>query len=191
MKKFVIIALSMLFSYTVQSQDTGFEMGTSVINLGIGLGGTYYSGSGYSGVIPPVSFSYEKGIKDGIFDKGIIGAGAYLGYTAAKWEYSDSYGSYSWTYSNILIGARGSLHYPLIDGMDTYVGLILGYDIDSSKEYSSTGYYESYTAKKNSHGGIFLSGYLGGRYWMSDELGIMAELGYGIAYLNVGAAIKL
>jgi len=33
--------------------------------------------------------------------------------------------------------------------------------------------------------------YLGGRYYINDKFGVMAELGYGIAYLNIGVALRL
>jgi hypothetical protein len=189
MKRISILLSSLLFVLSIRAQDSTFTPDDAVINLGIGIGSTYYSGSGYSGLIPPLSISYEKGIKN-VFDKGTIGVGAYAGYTSSEWKYSDSYGSYKWKYSNILIGARGALHYPLIDELDTYAGLMLGYDIASSS-YSSTGMYEDQTVAGDSYGGLIWSFYLGGRYWFSDKMAGMLELGYGISYLNIGIAFKL
>jgi hypothetical protein len=190
MKKIVFVIMTFIFGFTYQAQEASFTIDDSVINLGIGLGGTYYAGLGYSRVIPPVSISFEKGFKNEVLEKGTIGIGGYLGYTGAGWDYSDSFGTYSWDYSNILLGGRGSFHYPLIDNLDTYIGLMLGYDVASIK-YSATGYYKDHPVERSSSGGLIWSTYLGGRYWISDNLGIMGELGYGISYLNLGIAYKL
>jgi hypothetical protein len=32
--------------------------------------------------------------------------------------------------------------------------------------------------------------FAGARYFLSDNFGVMAELGYGIAYLSLGASLK-
>jgi len=68
------------------------------------------------------------------------------------------------------------------------VGLLLGYNIATSKEFGSSipGYDYSYSA-----GGITWAGFIGGRYYFKDNLAVMAELGYGIAYLNIGVALKI
>jgi hypothetical protein len=161
------------------------EKGEKILNLGIGLGTALYSGSGYTGSVPPISGSLEVVIKDDLFDgKGAVGVGGYLGYAAYKWEYS----GWGWKYSNIIIGPRGYLHYNLIDNLDTYGGVMLGYNILSSKETGNSipGY--NYNA---SSGGVIFSGFLGARYYFNDKFAAMAELGSGIAYLNLGVAIKL
>ena len=46
-----------------------------------------------------------------------------------KYEYS----GWGWKYSNIIIGARGNFHYPLMNKLDTYTGLLLGYNVSSFK----------------------------------------------------------
>ncbi len=199
MKKLLVSTLILViaFSFTNAQESTSsndldpiFSEGDKVINLGVGLGSTLYTGSGYSGLVPPLSISFEKGIKDNILEKGVLGVGGYVGYASAKWDYSDTFGSYSWSYSNIIIGARGSFHYPLVDKLDTYAGLMIGYNIVSTK-YSATGYYSDYPASTNSSGGLAWSMYLGGRYWFNPKIAGMVELGYGIAYLNLGVALKL
>jgi len=38
--------------------------------------------------------------------------------------------------------------------------------------------------------GIAKAFYIGGRYYFTDNLAGMIELGYGIAYLNIGIALK-
>ncbi|MCB8999431.1 MAG: hypothetical protein H6540_05095 [Bacteroidales bacterium] len=183
MKKIIVFLLVCALSVPfLSAQESMFGVGDKVVNLGIGLGSTLYSGTYYKSSVPPVSFSFEKGIKDGVLDKGVIGVGAYLGYSAYKWEYL----GYGWKYSNLIIGARGSFHYPLVDKLDTYAGVLLGYNIATSKEFGTTIGVDPYSG-----GGLVLSGYIGGRYYFNDKFAAMAELGYGISYLNLGLAIKL
>ncbi|HPA86240.1 MAG TPA: hypothetical protein PK106_00495 [Bacteroidales bacterium] len=177
----VATAVSVLF---LNGQDLMFLKGEKVLNLGLGLGNTLYSGSYYKSQVPPVSASLEIGVVDNVIEKGVVGVGPYLGYSSFKYEYSD----WGWKYSNIIIGARGSFHYPLVDKLDTYTGLLLGYNIASSKEFGNSvpGWDYSYSA-----GGLTWSWYIGGRYYFKENLAAMLELGYGIAYLNLGIALKI
>ena len=163
------------------------EKGDKVLNLGVGFGTALYSGTGYNSSVPPISGSLEVVIKDDLFDgKGAIGVGGYLGYAAYKWKYSGY--DYGWKYSNIIIGPRGYLHYNLLDKLDTYAGLMLGYNIVSSSSYGSYSYGGNYSASSS---GVIFSGFLGARYFFNDKWAGMLELGSGISYLNLGVALKL
>ena len=105
-----------------------------------------------------------------------------LAYSAHKWEYS----GWGWKYTSIVIGARGTFHYPLVDKLDTYTGLLIGYDISTAKEYGTpTGYdYNS------SYGGFTYAWFVGARYYFSDAFAAFAELGVGVTIFNVGVALK-
>jgi hypothetical protein len=178
MKKLLLFSLISLFSLSqLMAQESTFGQGNKVLNLGIGFGSTYYS-SYYTSQTPALSASFEVGVKDGILDKGSIGVGGYLGYSSAKWT------NYYKT-SNFILGARGSFHYPLVDKLDTYTGLLLGYNIYS---YS---YYDTYFGAKASGGGVTLAWFAGARYYFSDNFAVMGEIGYGISYLTLGVAFKL
>lgn len=187
MKKLLLVLFVAVFSLTqLLAQESTFKQGDKVLNLGIGFGSTFYSGTGYKAGIPPISASLEFGVKDGVLDKGSIGIGGYLGYSSHKWEYSNT--GYGWKYTNIILGVRGVFHYPLVDKLDTYTGLLLGYNISSSKEYGNAGIYGNlYSA---SAGGVAYSWFIGGRYYFTDKFAGMLELGYGITYLNLGVALK-
>lgn len=184
MKKIILLLVAVAFSLTqLVAQTPTFIKGDKVLNLGIGLGSTLYSGAGFTGQIPPVSVSFEKGIVDNLLEKGILGIGGYLGYSSYKYENSN----WGWKYSNIIVGARGSFHYPLVDKLDTYTGLLLGYNIATTKEIGTA--IPGITSA--SVGGIVWSWYLGARYYFKENFGVMAELGYGISTLNLGISIKL
>ncbi len=184
MKKILFLLAGCAFASThLSATEPTFLKGDKVLNIGLGLGSTLYSGTYYSSQVPPVSASLEIAIVDGIAEKGVIGVGPYVGFSSYKYQYMD----WGWKYSNIIIGARGSFHYPLVEKLDTYAGVLLGYNIASSKEFGSSipGYDYSYSA-----GGLVWSGYIGGRYYFSDSLAALLELGYGIAYINLGVAVK-
>jgi hypothetical protein len=133
-KNLLFIIVLVGFTAGAIAQTSTFAKGDKVLNLGLGIGSTLYTGSYYKAGIPPLSASFEVGVKDGVLDKGSIGIGGYLGYSSHKWEY----GGWGWKYSNIIIGARGNFHYPLLDKLDTYTGLLLGYNIATSKEFGNS-----------------------------------------------------
>jgi hypothetical protein len=177
MKKLLLVLLVAVFSLTqLIAQESTFKKGDKVVNLGIGFGSTYYS-SFYTSHTPALSVSFETDVKDGILDKGSIGVGGYLGYSSA------SYSGY-WKTTNIIIGARGSFHYPLVNKLDTYTGLLLGYNIYTFK-YEST-----FIGSAGTSSGLLLAWFAGARYYFTDKFGVMAEIGYGISYISLGVNFK-
>ena len=183
-KLFAFILVALLSIPVMQAQESMFNLGDKVVNLGIGLGSTLYSGTYYTRGFPPVSISYEQAIKDEILDKGVIGIGGYLGYTSYKYDYL----GWGYKYSNIVIGAGGFFHYPLIDKLDTYIGVLLGYNIASAKEF---GDYPGGWDYSSTSGGFVFSGFVGARYYFTEKFAAFAQVGYGIAYLTLGVSIKL
>jgi hypothetical protein len=184
MKRSVLTIIAICLTLAAFSQESLFKKGNTVVNASIGFGSVLYSGSGYTSSVPPLAVSAEWGIKDGIADKGVIGVGGYLGFSSHKWEYM----GWGWKYSNTIIGARGTFHYPLLEKLDTYTGLMLGYDIVTSKEFGTT--IDGYNYNSSSSGGIW-AWYAGARYYFSDKFAGMAEIGYGISWLNLGIAYKI
>lgn len=176
---FVLTAAIMFAVQSSQAQTTGaqsFGEGSKVVNLQFGFGSTLY-GAGYKGSLPPISISYEQAITDGK-----LGVGAYLARSTAKWGAGSDY----WKFSYTIIGARGAYHFYITDKIDTYGGLMLGYDIVSSK-WKGEGDGNTYTANGS---GVAYSFFIGGRYYFSEKIGASAELGYGVSVLNVGLAFK-
>lgn len=179
-----LLAIAIAIMFTVSSYAQEFEEGDKVLNLGIGFGSTYYSGTLYSTALPPISASFEVGIKDGILDEGSLGVGGYVGFSRYKYEYL----SWGYNYTNFVIGARGVFHYPFMDKLDTYGGLMLGFRVVSAKEFGDAIFGYDYSTSSS---GLTSSIFVGGRYYFSDNLAAMLELGYGISYINLGIAFKL
>lgn len=177
MKKLLLSLLVVVFTFTqLLSQESTFKKGDKALNLGIGFGSSYYGGF-YTSHMPALSASLEVGVADGILDKGSIGVGGYIGYSSAK------YSTY-WKTTNFLIGARGSFHYPLVNKLDTYTGLQLGYNVFSTKYYDNT-----YTTG-GSASTLQFAWFAGARYYFSNNIAVFGEVGYGVAYLTVGIALK-
>lgn len=186
MKKLTLALILAGMITGAHAQESTFNEGDFVINAGLGIGTTLYRGVGYSGVLPPLSISGEYGFKEDFITDGLtLGLGGYLGYASSKYETRFGPETWGWRYNYLVIGARGAVHYPLVDKLDTYGGLMLNYTVVS---YNSIGTAPIETSPAS--GGIGLSIYVGGRYYFSEQFAAMAELGYGIAYLNLGVAYK-
>jgi hypothetical protein len=184
MKKSLVILATLLITVpTIRAQESMFNLGDKALSLGIGIGNTLYTGTYYSRGVPPVSLSYEQAIVDEVLEKGVIGIMGYLGYSSYKYDYL----GWGYKYSNIIIGAGGLFHYPLIDKLDTYAGVLLGYNVVNATEFGTPTGWE-YNA---SSGGIVFSGFVGARYYFSESFAAFAQVGYGIAYLTLGVCIKL
>lgn len=183
MKKFILpLFVIALFVVQAHAQDV-FVKGDKVVNLSVGVGSSLYSGSVYGSVTPALGASFEVGVVDDLFDENsALGVGAYVGYTGAKF---DGFGN-DFKTSSFIIGARGAVHYQFIDRLDTYGGLMLGYNIvNSDWESGLPGYDADYTDSK-----LLLDLYIGGRYYFTDNVAGLLEIGSGIAYLNIGVALK-
>jgi len=192
-KKAAILGIAMAFTFSglaYGQQSPAFKKGDNVINLGVGIGSAL-GGDGYETSIPPISLSYELGFIDGLMDnKASIGLGAYGAYTANKWEGSILGTSYGWEYTYIIVGARGTFHYLFANKLDSYAGLMLGYNIVSSEFYSDNDSIKSLITSSATASGIGFAGFIGARYYFTESLAALAEVGYGAAYLNLGLAFK-
>lgn len=170
----LVIAVGLSFS------QMAYNKGDQVINLGIGLGG-FAGAYGSSGVA--ITGGYEYGVTENISLGGVVG------YSSTS---ETIYGDYGWKYTYILIGARGAYHLDLFHSpkIDTYGGILLGYNIVSSSATGTIPYYGYYGASASAsylEFGLFV----GGRYYFDPHWAVQAELGYGLGILNIGIAYKL
>ncbi|MES2690630.1 MAG: outer membrane beta-barrel protein [Bacteroidota bacterium] len=182
MKK-LLLKISMIAALAVSGLSNTnaqvYEQGKGQLNVGLGIGSTL-TATGFNTTIPPIGVSYEYGFHEN------ISGGAYLGYSGADYEFA----GYKWTYSYIIVGARGSWHFDFLDSdkLDPYAGLLLGYNIASVSVEKPAG--ATYTPPVATAGGVVIGGHLGMRYHFNEKLGAFAELGYGIAFLQLGVTAK-
>ncbi len=185
MKKLIslTLALCLVAILPAKAQDPVFEQNDNVINLGVGFGGTLYSGrslavwSGYNR-LPTLELAYERCIIGELFNEhSAIGVGGIIAY---------NYSSYrsSWTSTDVLVGARGAFHYTFVDKLDTYAGFMAGYNINTWKwkEPGATTHIGS--------SGFTYGLFAGARYYFAGPLAAFAELGYGYTFFNAGISLK-
>jgi hypothetical protein len=157
MKKLIIVSVFSFIMVAVNAQEV-FQKGTNVVNLGLGLGFNI-----------PVEVSYEYGLVSGLIngENGAIGLGVYLNW----YPYHNTSGRGKWGHTDFVVGTSGTFHYQFVDKLDTYGGLIVGYEIAPA--------------------GSFLSApFVGARYYFTPSFGAYTELGYNLSYLSIGAALK-
>jgi hypothetical protein len=189
MKK-VALALSlmmaMVWSTQIKAQDN-FDKGTGVAQVTIGFPQLLGSFS-YDTRIPAIAVAYDHCIIDGLIDgNASVGVGGIIGISGSKYDIGTIGGEpYGYKYTYILFGARGTFHYQWIDGLDTYAGVLLA-------GYAANGEYYGrnvpFTAGPDS-GGAFAGAFAGAKYYFTDNLSVLGEVGYGIAVLNVGLGFK-
>jgi hypothetical protein len=169
-------------------KSEAFEQGQIDINAGVGflpIGyGFGYNAAGYSGTFLPLSLSVDYGITDN------ISVGGYGNFYRVSYS-TDFFGSgrSTWSYNFITVGARAAYHFPLaVDKLDAYGGLMLGYRIVG---YTYSGPNRDLFADRNVlTGGVAYSVFLGARYRFTDNIGVFAEVGYGISLAEVGLNFK-
>lgn len=195
-KSLLVAALSIvMIGAANRASAQAFDEGTKHLNVGIGLGSTYYgytylSGSDYSS-IPTIFLSYDQGT--GIeLGTGIIGLGGFVGFSSAKANYA--YPGYEWNYSwtNIVVGARGNYHFPIDnEKFDAYAGVSLGLWMQTYEYTNSDPFWGGTLDSKDTYTNLYYSGCLGGKYMFSESFGAFAELGWDVALLKVGVTLGL
>ena len=189
MKKFLLAALVFIGSLSVANAQEIISKGSSMVNVGIGLG-HHFGSAGMS--IPPLSVAYDYSIVSGLIDRnnGAITLGGYGAFTSGSMTYRAPGYSSSASYTHILLGFRGMFHYQFAPKLDTYAGLMLGYHIGSTS-YSNSGPMGSHSNSGLTGSGFDIGVLLGARYFFTPRIGAFTELGYSLPYWNLGVTFKL
>lgn len=181
-KSFLCLTVCVLLFAPVMAQNL-HEKGTMVMqgSAGIGMVGIYGSAS-----VPPLALSFDYGISKE------VSVGIYAGYASSKETYikaappilnEDAGIKYGYT----IIGIRGSYHFDLNNPkIDAYGTVIYAYNIVSASIF---GLGEGLPEAKGGFSNIGAS--LGIRYYISPNIALFGEGGYGVEYLRVGLAFKL
>ena len=174
-KELGLIALFSISLFVANSQNGGYSKGDNLLNIGIGLNSNYDGGL-------PLGASFETGL----FDDISVGAG--VDYLSNKYNFGSGN---TYKFTSLYFAARASYHFNNLlkissDKVDIYAGLALGYRSFKWKNKSFN------DVLGDSYGsGVFLGGYLGGKYYFSDNIGGFAELGAtGSSNARLGIAFK-
>jgi len=78
--------------------------------------------------------------------------------------------------SDLIVGARGLFHYEFLENLDTYAGVMLGFDV------------KLYPQKDADLPGskLYPGFFLGARYYVTNNFGFFGEVGLNSAPLEVG-----
>lgn len=177
---------------------------------GLALLGTLYTAEGYTASsVPTISVAYERGLSEH------WGVGFTFNYSSVTLNSSgtidNTFGDqgsanvgevYSYTnkfsITGMGFGVTGAYHFTVSsDKFDPYVGAALGY---TSIAFKYTTNDPNSATDGNATGGIALAGsgalfggFLGARYYFTDNIGLWADigyLGYGGSLINVGLVAK-
>jgi hypothetical protein len=188
-KVFSLWALSLFFVITGNAQN--MEVGSNMLNLGVGVGGYYNAYSSYTSQTPAIGISFDHGFKQ--VGPGIITLGGYLGYKQLvnKNNYYDGANAYyyKWTWTYLIIGFRSTYQYKVSDKFDIYGGLLLSLNND---KFTHTSNDPSYNNHVYNYGGtnVGFSIFGGAHYLFSNKFGAFGEIGYGVSYLTLGLSLK-
>lgn len=182
MKKVTLVlsVLTLLFATGVMAQNNPALFGNNSKHIRAGIGINSF------GI--PIEVSYDQGFKQNLFgvNKLNLGLGGYLGYYGHNEKIGLGVDDSGYKYSHIVIGARGLFHYPFIPKIDTYAGIMLGYNIASSRYYGA-----GIDPGNAAAGGLAFGGVVGARYQFNSKWGVYAEAGYSISYLSFGVVYSL
>ena len=157
-----------VFVTVSNAQKLGYSKGDKLLNIGLGLNSSYSGGL-------PIGISFEIGITDAIS----------IGPNTDYFTYN--YSGYKFT--ALYFGVRGSYHFNELlkindSKVDLYGGLNLG--------YRSFSWNDNFTYSADSYGsGIYLGGFIGGKYYFAEKVGGFVELGaIGSTNARIGVAFK-
>lgn len=186
MRKLLILVFAIISMFaSAQEALPLFDVNDKSITVGVGRSSTLFGTT----TLPPLSIKLEKGIVDDL-GGGILGAGLYLGASATEVNRGFNDNPYGDNYFYTILGAIGSYHYPFINNVDTYVSLMLAYNIVSSSTFDSGRDGLDYLGTPIAP---YVSWYwkIGATYYFADKFGLMGEMGYGVSRLTIGLTYKL
>lgn len=187
-----IIAISILFTCAnlINAQSKELKSGDLQLGLGIGLIPTYAADGGHVNV-PPVSakLTYQFNQK---FSLG--GFVAYSSTTSQKKNYPDGT-TRTYDSEQLMFGIRPAVHVNRFKSWDVYGGFMLGYSVPTVNEdinYPAETNRDDLqpTFSRPAENKFLYSGFIGATYYLSPNLGINGEVGYGISLLNLGINYK-
>lgn len=184
--------LAALFAPNARAQST-VAKGDNLFSIGVGAAPNYYSGF-YT--------SYNVGSSLGLYLRyakatnlevgpGVLTLGGMVGVSRARYRYDGFGASYRHTWTNIPVLFVGEYHYDFdVPQLDTYVGLGLGFRLESYNHKVVSGSGAAETA--GDYGGVDAAGafYMGGAYYFNDQLAAFLELGRGVTLVSIGVTAK-
>ena len=168
MKKILSLVTILFFAFQANAQ---YEQGQSDINIGVGFLTLGLDGDGGF----PIGVSYDYMLTDEFS----LGLGA--GFVSSSVDLIDGTKAYDVTYLNFAV--RGLYHIDLLDPLDTYGGVVLGY---TSGSISYADGFDNSFFQDLSVSSVYYGFILGTRYRFTDNIGAFAEIGYALSPVTIG-----
>jgi hypothetical protein len=181
MNRLFLLGVLLVVAVSASFGQIAYKMGDQNVNGFLGLGGL--AGVYGDSDLPPLGVGYDFGYNENISIGGLVG------YSSSTQPVG--FGSWQFKYTYIIIGARGTYHYDLMhkDNIDTYGGIMIGYNIVSfSEENKPSGSLFNFSGSGSY---LLYGGFIGGRYYFTPNLAAQLELGYGVGLLSIGISYKL
>jgi hypothetical protein len=157
-----------------------FDKGDKTLGISAGFGVSY--GLTTASAIPAIAVNYDQGIVGNV-GPGTIGVGGIVGYKASRYKY---WNDAKYTYSNIVIGVRGTYHLTILkdknNKFDPYAGVTMGLRIWRWND-------DFYNTSSNSVSPI-VGGFVGAKYNFASSVGAFAELGYDVSFARIGLCVN-
>lgn len=158
----------------------------SNIDFRVGLVPTFAKDDGNVKLLPlSINYDYRIGEK--------ITVGAYVGHSVTETDrriISDGIIA-QWRNSFTTVGVRLAAHAYKFENWDIYGGFSLGYNL--SRVETLAGDIDEITTHmgiKPSSGKATMTGFVGARYSVTENLGITSEVGFGVSLVNLGISYK-
>jgi hypothetical protein len=171
----VLLHFSSQAQYYKKNEVSPVRVGTTILNLGIGVGGDYKND--YYHTPLGAKIAVEWGIWQA--GPGVITLGAETGGSFGMDRYNSSYRP-----KTVIFAGRSAWHYGWqVRGLDTYGGLSAGIGIH---HYDAQGDAPSYNEAIPA-----LGAFIGASYFVSPHFGFNTEAGFDITTFQVGLIFKL
>lgn len=190
----LLICCALIVSSTLYAQSPFIKPGKFSIRAGVGVVPTYFGDKAETNT-PPVQMQlgYSFGKK--------FSLNAFAGYSSATTTsriFSDGLATHL-TNKSLLTGLRGELRHEVSNRVEMYGGGLFGYNRSFIKEYNTaTG--EEFQRELNAptpynpnapKGQFLYAGFVGANYFVTKNVGVYGEIGYGISLANFGLTFRL
>lgn len=167
-KLFLFMAIAFASVYAASAQYTdlyAFEKGNSLVGVNIGVKTGANSATA-------VSAFYEYGLARLFADECTLGGGIFGGY------YKNKYGKNKEDSQKIyILGVRLNVHYQFVERLDTYAGFDPNFNIETWSDAKDEANFKCYF-------------HVGGRYYLTNWLGVFAEASTGYNNFSGGVSVK-
>ncbi len=188
MKKMMILTALLVLGFTSANTQTIFKKGDIEFAAGMGIFPTFAKDDATI-VVPPVSARLNIRVVPN------FSLGAYAAFSSSEAHQVGLPGNAIRDVDNefYLFGLRAAAHTNRMDNWDIYGGAMLGYNVPKvdntiTKEKSDI---DGPAFSRPAENEFTYSAFVGATYYPVKNLGLFAEVGYGISIFNLGVSVKL